>query len=69
MTRRNLADVVVAADRVGVALKGIVVANPDPLDRTTGRLTPLERPGSSQQAPPRTTATAGTGASGTCTRA
>ncbi len=52
VTRRNLADVVVAADRVGVALKGIVVANPDPFDRTTGRLTPLERPGSSQQAPP-----------------
>jgi hypothetical protein len=51
-TRRNLADVVVAADRVEVALKGIVVANPDPLDRTTGRLTPLERPGASPQAPP-----------------
>jgi hypothetical protein len=38
MTRRNLADAVVAADRVGLTVHGIVVANPEPLDRTTGRL-------------------------------
>jgi hypothetical protein len=41
-TRRNLADAVVAADRVGLTVKGIVVANPDPLDRTTGRLSGVE---------------------------
>ncbi|MFC7491306.1 MULTISPECIES: Wzz/FepE/Etk N-terminal domain-containing protein [unclassified Knoellia] len=42
-SRRNLADAVVAADRVGLTVEGIVVANPDPLDRTTGRLAPVER--------------------------
>lgn len=52
-TRRNLADAIVAADRVGLTVQGIVVANPDPLDRTTGRLSPVERPGST---PPRPTA-------------
>ena len=44
-TRRNIADAVVAADRVGLAVDGIIVANPDPLDRTTGRLAPVERVG------------------------
>jgi len=44
VTRKNLADAVVAADRVGLVVQGIVVANPDPLDRTSGRLTPLEMP-------------------------
>lgn len=42
-TRRNLADAVVAADQVGLVVRGIVVANPDPLDRTSGRLAPVER--------------------------
>ena len=41
-TRRNLADAVVAMDRVGLAVQGIVVANPEPLDRTTGRLSGVE---------------------------
>ena len=53
VTRRNVADAVVAADRVGLTVQGIVVANPDPLDRTTGRLSPVERHGST---PPRPTA-------------
>jgi capsular polysaccharide biosynthesis protein len=53
VTRRNIADAVVAADRVGLSVQGLVVANPDPLDRTTGRLAPFERPGA---APPRPTA-------------
>ena len=52
VTRRNLADAVVAADRVGLDVEGIVVANPDPIDRTTGRLTPLGRPGPAQPQPP-----------------
>jgi capsular polysaccharide biosynthesis protein len=51
VTRRNLADAAVAADRVGLTIKGIVVANPDPLDRTTGRLSPIEMPQSRQSAP------------------
>jgi len=50
-TRRNLADAVVAADRIGLTVQGIIVANPDPLDRTTGRLAPLDRPGSSVSGP------------------
>jgi capsular polysaccharide biosynthesis protein len=50
-TRRNLADAIVAADRVGLTVHGIVVANPDPLDRTTGRLSPVERPGSAPTRP------------------
>ena len=41
-TRRNLADAVVAADRVGLTVQGIIVANPEPLDRTTGRLGGVE---------------------------
>ncbi|KGN40633.1 Wzz/FepE/Etk N-terminal domain-containing protein [Knoellia aerolata] len=45
-TRRNLADVVVAVDRVGREVEGIVVANPDPLDRTMGRLAAPESTGS-----------------------
>ena len=51
VTRRNLADAVVAADRVGLTVQGIVVANPDPLDRTTGRLSPVERPGTATTQP------------------
>ena len=49
-TRRNLADAVVAVDRLGLEVVGLVVANPDPFDRTTGRLMaadargPLARP-------------------------
>jgi hypothetical protein len=49
-TRRNLADAVVAVDRLGLEVVGLVVANPDPFDRTTGRLAvadvraPLARP-------------------------
>ncbi|MFW5473897.1 Wzz/FepE/Etk N-terminal domain-containing protein [Knoellia sp. CPCC 206450] len=49
-TRRNLADAVVAVDRLGLDVVGLVVANPDPFDRTTGRLVtvqargPLARP-------------------------
>lgn len=38
----ELARVALAADDAGIPLQGIVVANPDPLDRTTGRL-PAER--------------------------
>lgn len=60
VTRRNVADAVVAADRIGLAVQGLVVANPDPLDRTTGRLAPIERPGAATQRPtaitPRTAA-------------
>ncbi len=41
-TRRNLADAVVAADRTGLAVSGLIVTNPDPLDRTSGRLSPRE---------------------------
>jgi hypothetical protein len=44
-TRRNLADAVVAVDRLGLEVVGLVVANPDPFDRTTGRLAPVELPG------------------------
>jgi capsular polysaccharide biosynthesis protein len=55
VTRRNIADAVVAADRVGLTVQGIVVANPDPLDRTTGRLSPVERPDTT--APPPTAIT------------
>jgi hypothetical protein len=50
-TRRNLADAVVAADRIGLTVQGIVVANPDPLDRTTGRLAPLDMPARAASAP------------------
>lgn len=41
-TAEDLARVALAADDAGTPLQGIVVANPDPLDRTTGRL-PAER--------------------------
>ncbi|GAA2021018.1 hypothetical protein GCM10009740_06870 [Terrabacter terrae] len=41
-TAEELARVALAADEAGVPLQGIVVANPDALDRTTGRL-PAER--------------------------
>ena len=51
VTRLNLADAVVAADRAGLLVQGIVVANPDPLDRTTGRLSPVERPGAPTTVP------------------
>jgi len=39
----DLAALALAADEAGMPLDGIVVANPDPLDRTTGRLLPTER--------------------------
>ncbi|WP_323100903.1 Wzz/FepE/Etk N-terminal domain-containing protein [Intrasporangium sp. YIM S08009] len=42
-TGEDLARVALAADDAGVPLRGIVVANPDPLDRTTGRLLPTQR--------------------------
>jgi hypothetical protein len=45
-TRVTLTDAVVAADRAGLVIDGLVVTNPDPLDRTSGRLVPRERPGS-----------------------
>jgi hypothetical protein len=41
-TRVVLADAVVAADRAGLVIDGLIVTNPDPLDRTTGRLVPRE---------------------------
>lgn len=41
-TAEELARLALAADEAGTPLQGIVVANPDPLDRTTGRL-PAER--------------------------
>jgi len=41
-TAEELARVALAADEAGVPVQGIVVANPDALDRTTGRL-PAER--------------------------
>ena len=50
-TRVALADAVVAADRAGLVIDGLVVTNPDPLDRTSGRLVPRERPGSGIAAP------------------
>ena len=59
VTRRNLADAVVAADQVELTIDGIVVANPDPLDRTTGRLSPVERAGSPQPRPTPITALPG----------
>lgn len=39
----DLARAALAADEAGVPLDGIIVANPDPLDRTTGRLLPADR--------------------------
>ncbi|MEW1954776.1 hypothetical protein [Terrabacter sp. NPDC080008] len=42
-TAEDLARVALAADAAGVPLVGLVVTNPDPLDRTTGRLQPAER--------------------------
>lgn len=39
----EFARVALAADEAGVPLDGIVVTNPDHLDRTTGRLLPTER--------------------------
>lgn len=42
-TADDLARVALAADEAGVRLDGIVVTNPDPLDRSTGRLLPAER--------------------------
>lgn len=66
-TRRNLADAIVAADRVGLTVQGIVVANPDPLDRTTGRLSPVERPGSTTPRPTAITARGRAGVAGEAT--
>ncbi len=42
-TAQDLARVALAADEANRPLDGIVVCNPDPLDRTTGRLLPQER--------------------------
>ena len=42
-TADDLARVAVAADDAGHSLAGIVVADPDPLDRTSGRLAPADR--------------------------
>ena len=50
-TRVALADAVVAADRAGLVIDGLVVTNPDPLDRTSGRLVPRDRPSSGPAAP------------------
>jgi capsular polysaccharide biosynthesis protein len=63
-TRRNLADAVVAADRVGLTVHGIVVANPDPLDRTTGRLSGVELVSPTIPRPILITARGGAGAEG-----
>ncbi|MFW5469135.1 hypothetical protein ACOCJ4_03725 [Knoellia sp. CPCC 206435] len=58
-TRRSLADVVISVDRVGLQVEGIVVANADPLDRTTGHSGPLGAPGEPQR-PMRITARSAT---------
>ncbi len=50
-TRVALVDAVVAADRAGYVIDGLVVTNPDPLDRTSGRLVPREPQGSGVVAP------------------
>ena len=50
-TRVALTDAVVAADRAGLVIDGLVVTNPDPLDRTSGRLVPRERPSSGMAVP------------------
>jgi hypothetical protein len=42
-TAEDLAAVALGADDAGLPLVGIVVADPDPLDHTTGRLLPSER--------------------------
>jgi hypothetical protein len=42
-TGEELARVALAADDAGMPVRGIVVADPDPLDRTTGRLLPTQR--------------------------
>lgn len=42
-TAEDLARIALAADEAGLPLEGIAVVNPDPLDRTTGRLLPAER--------------------------
>lgn len=66
----DLARAALAADEAGVPLDGIIVANPDPLDRTTGRLLPADRAvlaplpslmtGASEPAKPRLHAAEGT---------
>jgi hypothetical protein len=63
-TRRNLADAVVAADRVGLTVQGILVANPEPLDRSTGRLSGVEWTSSTVQRPILITARGRAGAEG-----
>jgi hypothetical protein len=63
-TRRNLADAVVAVDRVGLTVQVIIVANPDPLDRTTGRLSGVELASSTVPRPILITARGGAGAEG-----
>jgi capsular polysaccharide biosynthesis protein len=47
-TAEDLARLAVAVDDAGHPLGGLIVANPDPLDRTTGRVLPTER---AQQVP------------------
>jgi hypothetical protein len=42
-TPEELARVALAADEAGHAIDRIVIVDPDPLDRTTGRLLPTER--------------------------
>jgi hypothetical protein len=42
-TAEDLARVALAADDAGHPISRIVVVDPDPLDRTTGRLLPTER--------------------------
>jgi hypothetical protein len=63
-TRRNLADAVVAADHVGLTVQGIVIANPEPLDRTTGRLSGVEWVSPTLPRPVLITTRGGSGAEG-----
>lgn len=42
-TTEDLANIAVATDSAGHPLDGIIVADPDPLDRTSGRLLPTDR--------------------------
>jgi hypothetical protein len=49
-TAEDLARVAVAADESGRSIDGLVVVNPDPGDRTTGRMRPRER--SRREVPP-----------------
>jgi capsular polysaccharide biosynthesis protein len=42
-TAEDLATIALGADDVGLSIDGVVVADPDPMDRTTGRFLPTER--------------------------